>query len=88
MHSARRATANALPSTSKDERPVRSDRRVIGDWFVDLALAYLGGLMIGAPAGLAATWFIRHDLALTFVIVLAMLAVLAGLRRRRKRIAN
>lgn len=88
MLSAPGPAANALPSTSKDERPVRSDRRVIGDWFVDLALAYLGGLMIGAPAGLAATWFVRHDLALTFVIVLAMLAVLAGLRRRRKRIAN
>ena len=39
--------------------------RVVGDWFVDLALAYLGGLMIGAPAGLAATWFTRNELALT-----------------------
>jgi hypothetical protein len=57
--------------------------RVVSDWFVDLALAYLGGLMIGAPAGLAATWFTRNDLALTVVIVLAMVGVLVARRVRR-----
>ena len=67
---------------------VTEDRRVVGGWVLDLALAYLGGLMIGAPAGLAATWFLRQDLALTIVIVLAMLGVLVGLRRRRARLLN
>jgi uncharacterized membrane protein YfcA len=56
---------------------------VVGDWFVDLALAYLGGLMIGAPAGLAVTWFTRNDLALTVAIVLAMIGVLVVRRTRR-----
>jgi hypothetical protein len=57
--------------------------RVVSDWFVDLALAYLGGLMIGAPAGLAAKWFTRNDLALTVVIVLAMICVFTVRRVRR-----
>jgi hypothetical protein len=77
-----------LINRSPEHRRVPPDRRIVDGWFVDVALAYLGGLMIGAPAGLAATWVLRYDLALTIVIVLAMLAVLVALRRRRGRAAN
>jgi hypothetical protein len=77
-----------LINRSPEHRRLAPDRRIVDGWFVDVALAYLGGLMIGAPAGLAATWLLRYDLALTIVIVLAMFAVLVGLRRRRRRVAN
>lgn len=63
------------------ESPTRS--RVVSDWCVDLALAYLGGLMIGAPAGLVATWLTHKSLALTVVIVVAMVGVLVARRVRR-----
>jgi hypothetical protein len=53
-------------------------------WCVDLALAYVIGLMIGAPAGLAAIWITRNELALTAVIVVAMAVALAVRRARRK----
>jgi hypothetical protein len=53
-------------------------------WCVDIALAYAVGLMIGAPAGLAATWITRSELALTAVIVVAM-AVAFVVRRSRRR---
>jgi hypothetical protein len=42
------------------------------------------GLMIGAPAGLAATWLTRSELALTAVIVVAMTIALGVRRTRRK----
>ena len=77
-----------VPKTPTKHRTVSTDRPLVDGWFVDVALAYLGGLMIGAPTGLAATWYLRHDLALTIVIVLAMLGVLVSLRRRRRRILN
>jgi hypothetical protein len=53
-------------------------------WCVDLALAYVIGLMIGAPAGLAATWITRSKLALTAVIVVAMVAAFVVRRVRRR----
>jgi len=53
-------------------------------WCTDIALAYVIGLMIGAPAGLAATWLTRSELALTAVIVVAM-GVALGVRRARRK---
>jgi hypothetical protein len=40
--------------------------------------------MIGAPAGLAATWITRSELALTAVIVVAMAVALVVRRTRRR----
>jgi uncharacterized membrane protein YfcA len=59
--------------------------RTLRTWCLDVALAYLVGLMIGAPAGLFASWATQRELALTVVIVLAMIAVLAVRRAQRRR---
>jgi hypothetical protein len=53
-------------------------------WCVDLALAYVIGLLIGAPAGLAAIWITRSELALTAVIVVAMVVAFVVRRVRRR----
>jgi membrane protein YdbS with pleckstrin-like domain len=58
--------------------------RTLRTWCLDVALAYVVGLMIGAPAGLAATWITRSKLALTAVIVLAMVVALVARRTRRR----
>jgi hypothetical protein len=48
---------------SRDGPESEADGRggTIRAWCVDLALAYVIGLMIGAPAGLAATWITRSE---------------------------
>ena len=51
-------------------------------WFRDLALAYAGGLVLGAPIALVATWWSGLERLSTVCLLLTMVAVLIGARRR------
>ena len=50
-------------------------------WVRDIALAYAGGLIIGAPVALAAVWITGNDRLVTACLLIAMTCVLVALRR-------
>ena len=54
-------------------------------WCVDMAIAYAGGIVLGAPLGLVALWTTGNDAALGSVILLAMIGLLFGRRAWRHR---
>jgi hypothetical protein len=57
----------------------------MASWLADLGIAYLGGVLIGAPAGIATTRLTRGEISVTVVIVVAMVAVLTIRRVYRAR---
>lgn len=57
------------------------DSRLLFGWSRDLALAYAGGLVIGAPLALAAVWATGTEVAATVALVLSMAGVFVALRR-------
>ena len=52
-------------------------------WMADLGLAYIGGVVVGAPVGLLFRAATRLDAALTTTMIVTMAAVLVCCRRRR-----
>jgi hypothetical protein len=59
--------------------------RPLMDWARDLALAYAGGLVLGAPFALTAVWLTGYERIATACLLLAMAVVFAALRRRTPR---
>ena len=59
-----------------------TDSRPLMAWARDLALAYAGGLVLGAPFALTGAWLTGHDRVATACLLLFMAALLAALRRR------
>ena len=57
------------------------DSRLLFGWSRDLALAYAGGLVLGAPLALAAVWITGAEVAATVALVLSMAGVFVALRR-------
>jgi hypothetical protein len=55
-------------------------------WVQDIAMSYVGGIALGAPAGLLAVWATNRDAMLTAAILCAMAGVLT-LRRMQRRVA-
>ena len=55
-------------------------------WVQDIAMSYVGGIALGAPAGLLAVWATDRDAMLTAAIVCAMAGVLT-MRRLQRRVA-
>jgi hypothetical protein len=55
-------------------------------WVQDIAMSYVGGIALGAPAGLLAVWATNRDAMLTAVIVCAMVGLLTK-RRMHRRVA-
>jgi hypothetical protein len=50
-------------------------------WLRDIALAYAGGLIVGAPVALVAVWITGNDRLVTVCLLIAMTAILVALRR-------
>lgn len=57
------------------------DPRLLFGWTRDLALAYVGGLALGAPFAIGAVWLTGIELTATACLVLAMAGLLVALRR-------
>lgn len=55
-------------------------------WTRDLACAYAGGLVLGAPFALAAVWLTGVESIATASLLVAMALVLVALRRRPSRL--
>lgn len=53
-------------------------------WMADLGLAYIGGIVVGAPVGLLCRAATGLDAALTTTMIVTMAAVLVCCRRRRR----
>lgn len=58
------------------------DVRSIVSWSRDVAIAYAGGLVLGAPLALGAVWLTGRDGAATASLLAAMGLLLLALRRR------
>ena len=53
-------------------------------WVQDIAMSYVGGIALGAPAGLLAVWATNRDAMLTAAILCAMAGVLTMRRVQRR----
>lgn len=62
--------------------------RSVTVWARDLALAYAGGLVLGAPVALLAVWLTGYEPVATACLLLAMAATFVMLRRRTPRSAG
>lgn len=62
---------------------------LIASWCRDIALAYVGGLVLGAPVAIVAATLTGRSLAATVCLVGTMAVLLVVLRRRtaRRRLA-
>ena len=58
------------------------DHRPLFAWTRDVALAYAGGLVLGAPFALTAVWLTGLERIATVCLLLAMALVFLALRRR------
>jgi hypothetical protein len=58
------------------------ESRPLMAWARDLALAYAGGLVLGAPFALTAVWLTGHDRVATACLLATMAGLLTALRRR------
>ncbi|MCC6164798.1 MAG: hypothetical protein IT182_15715 [Acidobacteria bacterium] len=58
------------------------ERRLLMGWTRDLALAYVGGLIVGAPLALAAVWLTGIRWLTTVCLLGAMVVLFVALRRR------
>lgn len=54
-------------------------------WTRDLALAYVGGLVLGAPVAVAAAWLTGVDWMATVCLLTAMVLLFVQLRRQARR---
>lgn len=57
-------------------------------WTRDLALAYAGGLVLGAPFALTAVWLTGYERVATVCLLLAMAGLFVALRRRTREAAG
>jgi hypothetical protein len=62
--------------------------RLLLAWIRDLALAYAGGLVLGAPVGLTVVWLTGIEWMVTVCLLVAMALVCIALRRRDARAAR
>jgi len=67
---------------------MNDESRPVTAWVRDLALAYAGGLVLGAPVALLAVWLTGYEPVATVCLLLAMAATFVMLRRRRPRGAD
>jgi len=76
-----------MPARLPPARPPRAtaamhlDPRLLVGWTRDVALAYVGGLALGAPFAPGAVWLTGTERAATACLVLAMTGLLIALRR-------
>ena len=57
------------------------ERHTLLSWGRDIALAYAGGLVIGAPVATGAVWITGIERLATVALLMAMAVVLVALRR-------
>ena len=84
MH-AGRATACARRDPLAPMQTMNVDPRLLLAWTRDLALAYAGGLVLGAPVALTAFWLTGIERVVTVCLLVAMALVFVALRRRDAR---
>jgi F0F1-type ATP synthase assembly protein I len=56
--------------------PALASRQVVSGWLADISVAYISGIVLGAPLGLIALRVSGVPIALTIAIVVTMCAVL------------
>jgi hypothetical protein len=61
---------------------MNAETRPLMAWARDLALAYAGGLVLGAPVAVTAAWLTGVERVATACLLLAMALLFVALRRR------
>lgn len=61
---------------------MNTETRPLMAWTRDLALAYAGGLVLGAPVAVTAAWLTGIERVATACLLLAMALLFLALRRR------